>query len=460
MLGTQIAGFRGELLHPGDADYDEARSVFNSMIDRRPGVIARCTNHNDVAAAIGLAREEGVPLAVYGGGHSVPGHGVCDDGVCIDLRPMKGIKVNPDARLVQAQPGLTWGEIDAATTAHGLAVTGGRVSTTGIGGLALGSGSGWLERKYGLTCDNLVAAEVVLADGSVVEASEDGDADLFWALRGGGGNFGVVTRFDLRAHPIPPLLYAGMLVFPHERAREVLQAYREFMAVAPNDVGGAAAFITAPHEPFVPEPARGKPALGIIVVYTGAPEEGPAAFAPILALEPAVTLVEPMPYTAVQQLIDEPCPKGLRNYWSADFLRDLPDDAIDALVERTAAMPSPMSQVILMVGGGAIRDTPEQATAFSERSAMWNAHYLGMWDDPADDEANIAWTRELSQALKPYITGRVYLNFLGAEEGKDRISDGFGRLKYARLRALKDRYDPDNLFRLNQNIPPTDWAAA
>ena len=459
MLRTEIAGFRGETILPGDAAYDEARRVFNGMIDRHPALIARCTNHFDVAAAIKLAREEDVPLAVYGGGHSVTGHAVCDDGVVVDLRGMKGITVNPETRTVRAQAGLTWGEFDAATQAHGLAVPGGRVTTTGIAGLALGSGSSWMERRYGLTCDNLVGAEVVLADGSIVEADEHGgDSDLFWAIRGGGGNFGVVTRFDFRAYPVGPLLYAGILMFPHERAAEVMRAYREFMATAPDEVGGAPAFICAPPEPFVPEPVRGKPVLGVVVVYAGDPAEGPEAIRPLLDLEPAIAMVDAIPYLAVQQLIEGANQPGSRNYWTADFYEDLPDDAIDVIVEYTARVPSPLTQVIVIPGGGAISRVPEHATAFSERKAAWNIHYLGMWRDAAEDAANIAWIRDLAGALKPHTTGRVYLNFLG-DEGQERVREGFGRVKYTRLQALKDRYDPENVFRLNQNIEPTGWVA-
>jgi FAD/FMN-containing dehydrogenase len=454
MLRTEIAGFRGETFTPGEPGYDQARSVFNGMIDRYPALIARCTNRYDVAAAVTHAREEDVPVSVYGGGHSVTGHAVCEDGVVVDLRGMKGITVNPATRLVRAQAGLTWGEFDAATTPHGLAVTGGRVPSTGVAGLTLGSGSGWLERKFGLTCDQLVAAEVVLADGSIVEAGENGDRDLFWGIRGGSGNFGVVTRFDFEAQPIPPLLYAGMLMFPHERAREVLQAYREFIADAPDEVGGSPALISAPPEDFVPEPVRGKPVLGVICVYAGDPADGPDAFRPLLDLEPAIAHVGEMPYTEVQKLIEPGAPKGMRNYWTADFLGGLPDDAIDTLVDRTSRVPSPLTQIIILPGGGAPSRVSDHATAFSGRKAPWNVHYLSMWPDPAADDENIAWTRELAGALKPHTTGDVYLNFLG-DEGEARVRAAFGRMKYARLQALKDRYDPENVFRLNQNIPPS-----
>ncbi|HEX8122753.1 MAG TPA: FAD-binding oxidoreductase [Solirubrobacteraceae bacterium] len=454
MLRTEIAGFRGDLITPDDEGYDDARRVFNGMVDRRPALIARCTSTRDVAAVVDHAREDDVPLAVYGGGHAVTGHAVCDDGIVADLRGMKGVKVNPETRLVQAQGGLNWGELDAVTSEHGLAVTGGRHPGTGVAGLALGSGSGWLERKHGFTCDHLVAAEVVLADGSVVTASEDENADLFWGLRGGGGNFGIVTRFDFRANPIPPLMWAGMLIFPHERAREVLQAYREFIAAAPDDVGGAPAFVSAPPEDFVPEPVRGKPVLGVICVYTGDPDGGEEAFRPILDLEPAVAMVGPMPYTAAQRLIEPGNPSGMQNYWTADFLTGLPDDAIDTLIAHTARVPSPMSQVILVTGGGAVSGVSDHAMAFGNRKAPWNIHYLSMWPDPAADAENIAWTRELAAAMKPHTTGRAYLNFL-TDEGPDRVKTAFGHLKYAKLQALKDRYDPGNLFRLNQNIKPS-----
>ena len=273
--------FAGELLVPGDAKYDELRRVFNGMIDRCPAVIARCTCTADVVAAVNHGREHGLPVAVHGGGHGVAGHAVCEGGVMIDLRPLKGVEIDPQRRTTRAQAGLTWGEFDAATQEHGLAVTGGRMSTTGIAGLTLGSGSGWLERKFGLSADNLLSAEVVLADGSVVTASEQENPDLFWGLRGGSGNFGVVTEFEFQLHPVGPMLFGGMVLYPGDCAREVLRSFRQFMAEAPDEVGGAAALITAPHAPFVPEEARGKPAVGIIACYVGEPDEGEQMLAPL-----------------------------------------------------------------------------------------------------------------------------------------------------------------------------------
>ena len=454
LQATEIAGFQGEQLRPGDPLYDATRQVFNSMVDRRPALIARPIGTADVVAAVRHAREHGLPIAVHGGGHSVTGHAVCEGGLMIDLRRMKGVHVDPEARTVDAQGGLRWGELDRELELHGLAVTGGRVPSTGIAGLALGSGSGWLERKFGFTCDSLLSAEVVLADGRVVTASEDSHPDLFWGLRGGGGNFGIVTSFRFRAHRIPSVMLGGLLMFPHERSVEVVAAYRDYMETAPDEAMGAVAFLSAPPEDFVPEPVRGKPVLGMVIVYCGDPEEGRHVMAPLFDLGPAVEMVGPMPYTAVQQLIEGGNQPGFRNYWTADFLSELPDEAIEIIREHTARVPSPLSQMILMPAGGAIARVPDDATAFGERDAPFSVHLITMWADPADDERNIAWTRELSAALKPYTTGGAYLNFLG-EEGLDRVRRSFGPEKFARLQAIKDAYDPDNAFRLNQNIPPS-----
>jgi FAD/FMN-containing dehydrogenase len=401
LQATEIAGFQGELLREGDPMYDATRSVFNGMVDRRPALIARPTGTADVIAAVRHARENDLRIAVHGGGHAVTGHAVCDGGLMIDLRRMKGVHVDRATATVDAQGGLRWGELDRELELHGLAVVGGRVSTTGVGGLALGSGSGWLERKYGYTCDSLLSAEVVLADGRIVTASEDSHPELFWGLRGGGGNFGIVTSFRFRAHPIPPVMLGGMLMFPHERGAEVVAAYRAFIASAPDEVGGAPAFISAPPLDFVPEPVRGQPVLGVVVTYCGDPADGERAIQPLVDLEPAMAMVGPMPYTAVQQLLDGANQHGMRNYWSADFLGELPDEAIGILADRTAGVPSPLTQIILVPGGGAVARVDDDATASGERDAPWNVHYLSMWVDPADDERNIAWTRELASAMKP-----------------------------------------------------------
>ena len=450
----ELPGFRGELLRSGDEGYDAARQVFNGMIDRRPALIARCAGSDDVAAAVNLAREQDLPLSIYGGGHGVTGSAVVDAGICADLRTLKGVEVDPDTRTVRAEAGLTWGELDAATQEHGLAVTGGRVSETGISGLALGSGSGWLERKLGFTCDNLVKAEVVTASGELVVASEEENADLFWGLRGGGGNFGVVTAFHFRLHPIGPIVLGGMLMYPAAMARELVRFFRDFMLGAPDEVGAALAFITAPPAEFVPEPVRGQPVVGVVVCYAGPAEEGEEALRPLREFgPPGVDLVQPMPYVALQQLLDPANQKGLQNYWTADFLAELPDEAVDVLVEHGTRPVSPLTQVLLAAGGGAIARVGEDATAFGQRTAPWNLHFLSMWADPADTEQNIAYTRAFATAMKPWTTGRAYLNFIG-DEGKGRVEAAFGPEKYARLQALKQKWDPDNLFRHNQNIPP------
>ncbi|CAN5698176.1 FAD-binding oxidoreductase [soil metagenome] len=450
----ELPGFKGLVLRAEDDAYDDARRVFNGMIDRRPAIIARCTDADDVVAVVNLARENHLPLSVYGGGHGVTGSAVVDAGICADMRGMKGIAVDPDRRTVRAESGLTWGEFDAATQEHGLAVTGGRVSDTGIAGLALGSGSGWLERKLAFTCDNLIRAEVVTADGRKVVASEDENADLFWGLRGGGGNFGVVTAFHFRLHSVGPMLLGGMLLYPAQMAGEVVRFYRDFMLDAPDEVGSALAFITAPPEDFVPEAVRGHPVVGIIVCYTGSVEDGQEVMRPLREFgPPGVDLVQPMPYVAIQRMIDAANPKGMQNYWTADFLAELPDQAVDVLVEHATQPVSPLTQILLVPGGGAIARVDEDATAFGQRTAPWNVHFLSIWPDPTENERNIAYTRAIASAMEPWTTGRAYLNFIG-DEGLGRVEAAFGPERFARLQALKATWDPQNLFRHNQNIPP------
>ena len=450
----ELAGFAGQLLYPGDAGYDDGRSVFNSMIDRRPVVIARCTNAADVAAAVGLARDNGLPLSVYGGGHGVTGAAVIDGGVCVDLRGMQRVDVDKSAKVARVEGGATWGLVDAATQEHGLATTGGRVSTTGVGGLTLGSGSGWLERKFGFVCDNLVKAEVVTADGRIVTASPEENPDLFWGLRGGGGNFGIVTAFHLRLHELGPIVLGGLLVFPPEMGRDLLRFYRDFMRDAPDEVGSGLAFICAPPEEFVPEPVRGQPVIGVVCCYAGPVEDGEIAFKALREFgPPALDLVGPMPYVAVQQLLDAGNPKGNQNYWTAEFLAELPDEAVDKLVAKATKPVSPMTSIILVPGGGAVARVSDEETAFGQRNAPFNIHLLSMWADPADDDKNIAYTRELAALVKPYTTGEVYLNFIG-DEGLTRVEQAFGPAKWKRLTELKKKWDPTNLFRHNQNIPP------
>ncbi|HEU5083102.1 MAG TPA: FAD-binding oxidoreductase [Acidimicrobiales bacterium] len=456
--GLSIDGFRGTSIAPDSPDYDEARAVFNGMIDRRPTIIARCGEVGDVVAVVNFARENELPLSVYGGGHGVTGSAVVDAGVCLDMRGMRDVVVDVDAATARVGGGATWGEVDAATQEHGLAVTGGRVSTTGVAGLALGSGSGWLERAFGLVCDNLLEAQVVTADGRVVVASETENPELFWGLRGGGGNFGVVTEFVFRLHRLGPVVFGGMLLFPSDRAAELVRFYRDFTAGAPDEVGSGLAFITAPPEDFVPEPVRGQPVIGIVCCYAGPVEDGEEAFRPLRGLPyVGVDLLEPMPYVALQQLLDPPNPKGMQNYWTADFFSELPDEAIDTLVSLATKPVSPLTQLILIPGGGAFARVDEEAMAFGQRGAPFNMHYLSMWPDPADTELNVAYTRELAASMRPWTTGRAYLNFIG-DEGTGRVEAAFGPSKYARLAELKRVWDPTNLFRHNQNIAPAPSA--
>ncbi|MDQ1695122.1 MAG: hypothetical protein QOJ03_475 [Frankiaceae bacterium] len=452
-LVIELPGFAGTIFRPGDPDYDEARTVFNAMVDRRPALIARCTCTADVSAAVRFARANNLEISVYGGGHSVTGAAVVDGGMCVDLRGLKTIAIDAQKRVARAGGGMTWGEFDAATQEHGLAVTGGRVPSTGIGGLALGSGSGWLERALGFTCDNLLEAEIVTATGDVVTASAADNPDLFWAIRGGGGNFGIVTHFTLRLHPVGPLLWGGMLIFPGPRGAEVLKAYRDFVAKAPDEVGSGLAFLTAPPEEFVPEPARGHPCIGVICAYLGDPADGPAAYAPLLELAPAVAMVDVMPYVVIQSLIAPGNPKGRFNYWTADFYDDLSDEAVDVLAGIAGQPSSPFNQIIVVPGGGAIARIDDEATAFGSRQAAFNIHYLGMWEGQADSQRHIDYIKHLAGAMKPWSTGAVYLNFLG-DEGPSRVEAGFGPAKFARMQQIKAQWDPENVFHINQNIPP------
>jgi FAD/FMN-containing dehydrogenase len=445
--------FGGNILRPGDAGYDDARTIFNAMIDRRPALIVQPANPADVATAVKFARERDLLVSIKGGGHAPSGHAVCDGGLTIDLSLLKEIKVDPQAKTATAGGGVTWGELDVATQAHGLAVTGGRVPSTGIGGLTLGSGSGWLERKLGYTVDNMIGAEVVLASGDIVHASETENKDLFWGLRGGGGNYGIVTKFEYRLHPIGPLVFGGMLVFPRSRAAEIIRAYRDFLETAGDDIGGAVALVCAPPEEFVPEPMHGMPVVGVIVCYTGKPEDGPNAMKPILDLNPVMNMTQPMPYVEVQKLIEAGNPPGIQQYWKAEMCPDLPDEAIDALVSAAAEPRSTLTAVIVMPLGGAIHRVADDATAMGWRGAKWSIHIIGEWPDPSENEEQISWVRAVDAAIQPWAQKGTYLNFL-MDEGEQRVKESFGA-HYKRMEDLKNKYDPTNFFRLNQNIRPT-----
>jgi FAD/FMN-containing dehydrogenase len=446
------ASVQGQVVAPGDADYDEARKVWNGLIDRYPAAVVRCASTTDVVAAVKFARERGLILAVRCGAHSTPGYSTCDGGVVIDLRGLNHVSVDPQARTARVGGGTLWSELDSATQEHGLAVTGGRVSDTGVGGLALGSGSGWLERMYGYTAESMISARVVTAAGDVVTASATENPDLFFALRGGGGNFGVVTEFEFHLHPVGPILAAGMLLWPRAQAGEVIRFYRDFMSSAPQQVTGGVALLTAPPEPFVPAELQGQPAIGVIYCYVGSPEEGLAAAAPLREFgSPAVDLVGPMPYVALQSMLDPGNPAGVREYFKVDWLRELSDEAIDTVIAEGDELPAPFGQLILAPMGGAARGS-RQDIALSAVDAPWLYFCLSMWLDPAQDERNRDWARGFAAAMQRFGVGTAFANFIEPDEG-ERLRQSYGEEKYARLVETKLRWDPQNLFRLNQNIP-------
>jgi FAD/FMN-containing dehydrogenase len=449
------ASFAGEILTAADGErYDEARAVFNAMFDRRPAAIAKATCDGDVVAAILFVQSARMPMAIRAGGHSVAGYSTIDDGLLLDLRPMKKIEVDFEALTVRVGPGVTWGELDAATQAHGLATTGGRMTTTGVAGFVLGSGSGWLERLHGLACDNLVSVRVVTADGRVVTASETENAELFWGLRGGGGNFGVVTEFELRVHPVGPTIYGGILLYPREQARELIGHFRDFASGAPREFAGGCIFMTAPPAPFVPEDFQGKPAVNVFVAWFGDPDEGPAAIAPLREFRtPIVDMIGPIPYCQLQAVTDPGNPPGRRNYWHSDLLAELTDDTVDTIVGRADSATSPFSVMILARSGGAVDDVPEDATPIGGRSAPWFYHCYGIWTD-GEDAIHRSWVKDTGAALRPWTTAGMALNFF-TEVDDDRVRSTFGKEKYRRLVAIKDRYDPDNIFCRNQNVRPS-----
>ena len=453
-LSALRAGFAGELLTPAEGQrYDDARAVFNAMFDRRPALITRPTSTADVVAALRFARSSGLPIAVRGGGHSVAGHSTVDGGVVIDLSAMRQVVVDPAAQRAWVQPGATWGEVDRATQEFGLATTGGRMTTTGVAGFTLGSGSGWLERLYGWACDNLESASIVTADGQLLTASKVENADLFWGLRGGGGNFGIVTEFEFRLHPVGPIVLAGLILHPRSRAPEVLRFYRDFMATAPREVTGGVILMHAPPAPFVPAELRGRPAVAIIAAYFGSTERGLEVLAPLRAFgAPSLDLVGPMPYVELQAITDAGNPPGRHNYWRSENLAALPDEAIDALIACAATATSAASVVVLAPVGGAVADLPADATALANRSAPWLFHCYGIWTD-TDDARHMAWVRGTEQIMRPWRAAGISTNFV-TDPDEDRVRGSFGA-GYRRLVDLKNRYDPDNVFRMNQNVKPT-----
>jgi FAD/FMN-containing dehydrogenase len=452
LRAQDIAGltnqFEGELLGPGDVGYEEHRRVWNGMIDRRPALIARCHSKNDVVAAVNFARQRGMLLAVRGGGHSFAGFSTCDDGLVLDLSPMHAVEVDPDRQSSRAEGGVTWGVFDAATHAHGLASTGGLVSTTGVAGLTLGGGIGWLQRKWGLACDNLLSVELVTAAGEIVRASEAENPELFWGLRGGGGNFGVVTSFEFRLHPVSSVV-GGLMLFGASRAAEVMRFYRDYVRDCPDELTTMLSAITAPAADFIHLDLQGKAALAVLACHCGGPEEAELALRPLRDLGPDVDLIESMPYPALQSMLDEDLPPGVRCYLKAGYSPELTDPLIDTIAEHTATMPSPSSTFDFHHMGGAVARVADDATAFGDRRSAFCFNIVGVWQEAADDDVNRAWVRDFASALEPFGTGGVYVNFT-AEAGP--VEPSYGDKKYARLRALKDQYDPTNFFRLNQNI--------
>jgi FAD/FMN-containing dehydrogenase len=439
------ASLRGALLRPGDVGYEDTRKIHNGMIDRRPALIACCAGVADVLTGVRFAREHDLLVSVRGGGHGMPGFAVCEGGLMLDLSGMKSVHVDPHHRTVRAEAGVTWGEFDHETQAFGLATTGGVVGSTGIAGLTLGGGHGFLMRRYGLACDNLLSVDVVTADGRWLCASATEHAELFWGLRGGGGNFGVVTSFEYRLHPLETML-AGMVIYPMAQAKAFLKRYRELTSRAPDELGSLVALGTLPD---------GTQAAVLLVGYSGPIADGEKLLRPLREFGPPLAdQVSPSPYRALQGISEHFNPRGYRNYLKTNYLRELSDDAIDILVERYASVPAPFSHIVVEHMGGAVSRMDRHATAYNYRDAQYNFLIVGMWSDAAEDGRGISWVRSLWQALQPFSSGNIYVNY-ESDVGVDRVQAAYGAAKYDRLVALKNTYDPTNFFRLNANIKPT-----
>lgn len=442
---------RGQVIRPDDDGYDTARSIYNAMIDKRPGLIARCAGVADIIAAVNFGREAGLEVAIRGGGHNGPGLALVDDGLVIDLSQMKGIRVDAQARRVRVEPGCTWGEVDHATHAFGLATVAGIISTTGVGGLTLGGGHGHLTRKHGLTVDNLLSADVVLADGSLVQASEDENADLFWALRGGGGNFGVVTSFEFQLHPVTNVT-GGPMFWPIEKLEEMLAWYRDWLPAQPRDVSAFFNIHEVPPAPPFPEEHWGRKICGLVWCCTGDPGQAEAALAMARkVVEPIIDLVGELPYPAFQSMFDGLYPPGLQWYWRGGIVKDIPDAAID-IHRRFGEVPTMHSTMHLYPIDGAAAEVASDATAWAHRDATWSMVVAGVDPDPANADTIANWARSYESALRPHTKGAAYVNFL-MEEGDERVKASYGP-NYQRLREVKGKYDPDNFFSVNQNITP------
>ena len=452
----RIAGFLGEVLGPSDKGYEIVRKIWNGGIQRQPAVIARCTGSADVIAAVRFARERNLPVAVRGGGHAVAGHALCEGGLVIDLSCMTGVRIDPLAGTIRAQGGCLWRHVDHETQAFGLAVTGGIVTHTGIGGLTLGGGIGHLMRRFGLTIDSLVSCDVVTADGDLLLASDDEHPELFWVLRGGGGNFGVVTSFEYRLHPVGPIVLAGLLAWPIAEAPQVLRRFRDFAADAPDEVGIMANLRQAPALPVIPEELHGQPIIALVVCYVGPIEQGAEALRPLREFRtPVVDAIVPKPYVAHQAMFDAAYPHGRHYYWKSWKLPPLTDAAIDVMVEQASAITSPLSAIPIFTLGGAVARVADDATAFTGRSAAHDINFVASWlpDDP-ESERHKAWARAAWEAMRPFADG-VYVNFL-SDEPSAHVRVAYGDHKYARLLALKSKFDPANFFRSNQNIAPAN----
>ena len=447
--------FRGQLLRRGDDGYDRARAIWNGMIDKRPALIARSTGVADVIDAVKFARTNNLLVSVRGGGHNVAGNAVSNGGLMIDLSQMRGVHVDPKARIARAGPGAALGDLDRETQAFGLAVPAGIVSTTGIAGLTLGGGIGWLTRKHGLTSDNLLSVDIVTADGQFLTASEDENADLLWGVRGGGGNFGIITSFEYRAHPVGPTVVAGLILHPIDRAKEFLQFYREYAASAPDELAAFPLLRRAPPAPFLPPEVHGAPVVGVAVLYAGSIEDGQRIVKPLKEFgSPLADVVGPKPYVAHQAMLDGGAPHGNQYYMKSEYLPGFSDDAIDTMVAYGASITSPRSLAAFFHLGGAMKRVGEDETAFSHRDAAFTITIQSAWVDPEESDRHIQWTRDFWRAMQPFSTGGVYVNFLGEDDREDRVKAAYGAAKYERLVALKNKYDPTNLFRLNQNIKP------
>ena len=456
-LNTRIAelkrGVSGQVVQPGDPDYDDARRIWNAMIDKRPALIVRCLSTADVVRAVRFARDGGLTLAVRSGGHNIAGNALCDGGLVIDLSQMKAARVEPGGCRVVIEAGALLSDLDAATQAHGLAVPVGINSTTGLAGLTLGGGFGWLTRKHGMTVDNLEAAEVVTAAGEVVRTSPGEHPDLFWAIRGGGGNFGVVTRFEFRLHPVGPEVLSGLIVYPLREGKAVLQQYRAFAAKAPDELSVWAVVRKAPPLPFLPAAAHGTEIIALALCHAGDPARGEALVAPLHTLGTVLGAhVGVQPYAAWQQAFDPLLAPGARNYWKSHNFTALDDKLLDAIIDYSGKLPSPHCEIFIGAIGGAAARTAPAATAYAHRDARFVMNVHGRWDDAADDARCIRWAREFFDAAAPYATGGVYVNFLTADEG-DRVRNAYGA-NYERLVRVKRQYDPGNLFSVNQNIRP------